>query len=296
VAVSPRVLVIGANGQLGHDIVRVLRADGRWDVVPLTHAEIEIADPHSVAAAMQMHRPEVVVNTAAYHVVDRNEQAAEFFRVNALGVKVLAEAAREAGAILVHFSTDYVFDGTHGRPYHEGDPPNPVNTYGISKLAGELLIHATHSRHYILRVCGLYGVTGCRAKGGTNFVEMMLAKAQRGETIRVVNDQVVSPTYTVDVAGALAHLLPTGRFGTYHAVNPGPCTWYEFACEIFELSGMLGAVRVLPATSAEVYSSVRRPSNSALENRGLRESGLPDIRPRREALAAYLNERGTRRA
>lgn len=293
---SPRVLVIGANGQLGHDIVRILRADGGWDVIPLTHLDIEIADPASVAGAFQAHRPQVVVNTAAYHVVDRSDQTAEFFRVNALALKLLADATRGAGAILVHFSTDYVFDGALSRPYHEGDPPNPLNTYGISKLAGELLIRASHPRHYILRVCGLYGLSGCRAKGGTNFVEMMLAKAQRGEAIRVVNDQWVSPTYTVDVAGALARLLTTDRYGTYHVVNPGPCTWFEFACEIFELSGVRDAVRVLPATSAEVYSSVRRPANSALENRGLRESGLPDLRPRREALAAYLNERGTRRA
>lgn len=293
---TPRVLVIGANGQLGHDIVRALHADGEWEIVPLTHAEIEITDPASVASVLKVHHPEVLVNTAAYHVVDRNEAAAEFFRVNAVGVKVLVEAARDAGATLVHFSTDYVFDGALQRPYHEGDPPNPVNTYGISKLAGELLIRATYARHYILRVCGLYGVIGCRAKGGTNFVELMLGKAGRGEAIRVVNDQVVSPTYTVDVAGALVHLLKTDRYGTYHVVNPGPCTWYEFACEIFELSGMRGAAQVVPSTSAEVYSSVRRPANSALENRALRAAGLPELRHRREALAAYLKERGTRRA
>ncbi|MBI4240681.1 MAG: dTDP-4-dehydrorhamnose reductase [Candidatus Rokubacteria bacterium] len=295
-AVTPRALVIGANGQLGYDIVRALRGDGGWEVVPLTHAGIEITDPGTVASVLQAHRPDVVINTAAYHAVDRNDQAAEFFRVNAVGVKILAEATRDAGGILVHFSTDYVFDGSLGRAYHEGDAPNPVNTYGISKLAGELLIRATTPRHYILRVCGLYGVTGCRAKAGMNFVEIMLGKASRGEAIRVVTDQVVSPTYTVDVAEVLVRLLPTDRYGTYHAVNPGPCTWYEFARDIFELSGMVGAVQVLPATSAEVYSSVRRPANSALENRALRAAGLPDLRHRREALAAYLKERGTRRA
>ena len=288
---SGRVVVVGANGQLGSELVRAFAEDGRWTPMPLVHQEVEIVEPASVKAMFACHQPSLVVNTAAYHVVEAAGNELEFFRVNALGVKNLAEAARAEDVPLVHFSTDYVFGDGGTRPYHEGDTPSPLNVYGTSKLAGEHILRATDPRHYVVRVCGLYGRTGCRAKGGTNFVEMVLRQTDTGTSMRVVNDQIVSPTYAVDVARALPGLVSRAPYGVYHMANPGACSWYEFAVEIVELAGLRERVKLEPVSSGRYYSSVRRPAYSALDNRALRAAGLPDLRPRTAAVAAYLEER-----
>jgi dTDP-4-dehydrorhamnose reductase len=296
-AVNGRVVIVGANGQLGSELVRAFAEDGRWAAVAVVHEEVEIADPASVRAMFAHHRPSLVVNTAAYHVAEAAGAELDFFRVNALGVKLLAEAARADDIPLVHFSTDYVFGDGGTRPYHEGDTPSPLNVYGISKLAGEHVLRATHSRHYVVRVCGLYGRTGCRAKGGVNFVETVLRQADTGSPMRVVNDQIVSQTYAVDVARALPELVARASYGVYHMVNPGACSWYEFAVQILELAGQRARLELEPVSSASYYSSVvRRPPYSALENRALRAAGLPDLRPRTSAVAAYLQERMRTRA
>jgi dTDP-4-dehydrorhamnose reductase len=230
-------------------------------------------------------RPDVVINCAAYNFVDRAESEPEaVFAVNTWGVGALASICRDLDCRLVHFSTDYVFglDATRAQPYSENDAPGPLNVYGLSKLAGEYLVQARCPRHVIIRTCGLYGVWGSGGKG-SNFVETMLRMATHGKPIRVVADQVCTPSYTVDVATATAEVLTTTYPGIYHLTNAGFCTWYEFARTIFELAGVQSDLTPIP--SAEYGAAARRPAYSALASR------LPPLRPWRDALEAYLAER-----
>jgi len=258
--------------------------------VPLTHADIEIADASSVDAALDRHRPDMLVNMAAYHKVDECEDNPErAFAVNCLGVRNLALACRKRGAILVHMSTDYVFDGQTRSPYSECDLPRPINVYGISKLAGECFIRYLLDRYYVVRTSGLYGLAGSSGKGG-NFVELMLRLAREGKEIRVVDDQVLTPTYTVDLAHKIGELIATKRYGVYHITNAGACSWYQFARAIFELTGISPTIQ--PTTTAAFGARALRPAHSVLAHTALLASGLAELRPWREALAAYLRERG----
>ena len=284
-----RIAIVGADGQLGSDLVRVLRPI--HDVIPLTQTEVEVTAPESVEAMLRTHRPELVMNMAAFHKVDVCEEQVEpTFAVNTYGVRTLALACRAHGAVLLHMSTDYVFGGNkaHSTPYVETDTPAPINAYGISKLAGELFVRYMLDRYYILRVCGLYGVAGSAGKGG-NFVELMLRLAKEGKAIKVVDDQRLTPTCTVDVAHQIAALIETKQYGLYHATGQGHCTWYEFAAEIFRQSGLtpdLGRAR-----TGDFGEKATRPAYSVLENKALQSIGLDQMRPWHEALGAYLNER-----
>jgi dTDP-4-dehydrorhamnose reductase len=284
-----KIVLIGANGQLGSDLVKVLRP--LQDLVPLTHADVEVTRPESVEAMMLAHRPELVMNMAAFHKVDVCEEQVEpTFAVNTYGVRTLALACRAHDAVLLHMSTDYVFGGnkTHSTPYVETDTPAPINAYGISKLAGELFVRYMLDRYYILRVCGLYGVAGSAGKGG-NFVELMLRLAKEGKAIKVVDDQRLTPTCTVDVAHQIAALIKTKQYGLYHATSQGHCTWYEFAAEIFRQSGL--APNLSKAKTGDFGEKATRPAYSVLENKALQAIGLDQMRPWREALTAYLEER-----
>jgi dTDP-4-dehydrorhamnose reductase len=287
---ASRVLLIGANGQLGSDLAKALARDGA-EVIPRRHSDIDVRDGDAVARELAAHRSDFVINTAAFHKVEECETHPELaFEVNATAVRRLGVACAEAGAVLVHFSTDYVFGSGKQEPYAESDLPGPLNVYGASKLAGEYLLATVADRYYIIRTCGLYGVAGSSGKGG-NFVELMLRKAQAGETIRVVNDQVLTPTYTVDLAEAVVALMKTGRFGLYHVSAESKCSWYEFARGIFEISGM--HVDLRPATTAGFPSPVRRPSYSVLSKAKLRALGIemPDWR---DGLPRYLADRNAR--
>jgi len=284
-----RALLIGANGQLGSDLVKVLQP--AHDLVPLTHAEIEVTDPESVAQAMARHRPQIVLNMAAFHKVDLCEEKVEqSLAVNAYGARNLALACREHDAALVHMSTDYVFGGARERraPYLESDAPAPINAYGVSKLAGEHFVRYLLPRSFIFRVTGLYGLAGSSGKGG-NFVELMLRLAREGRDIRVVDDQRMTPTYTVDLARQIAALIETGHYGLYHATSHGDCTWYEFAAEIFRQSGL--EPNLDRARTGDFGEKATRPAYSVLENAALEALGLDRMRPWQEALADYLRER-----
>jgi dTDP-4-dehydrorhamnose reductase len=283
-----RVMLIGANGQLGSDLVKVL---GDRDLILLTHAEIEVTEGEQVQAALAQHRPEVVINTAAFHQVDLCEKEVErSFRVNAFGTRLLALACRDHNAVLVQISTDYVFGGDTGRtkPYAELDCPAPLNVYGLSKLAGEHFIRYLWPKHFVVRTSGLYGLAGSSGKGG-NFVEGRLKQAREGRTIRMVADQVLTPTYTVDLAGAIGRLIETEHYGLYHITSAGECSWYEFTAKILELSGLY--TDLTPQTTDASGATARRPAYSVLENVALRAIGLDEMRPWEEALADYLEAR-----
>ena len=278
-----KVAIIGANGQLGMDLQRAF-VDS--EPVPLTHADIEIGDADSVSRVLSNIKPGLIINTAAYHKVDDCEKnPARSFQINALGALHLADAAERLGCDLVHISTDYVFDGLKGRPYVETDPPHPLNVYAVTKVAGEHLIAAHASRHYIVRSSGLYGHNKCRAKG-RNFIDTMLILARDGKDIRVVQDEVLTPTYTYHLALQVRELVKTGGYGLYHATNTGSCSWYEFALEIFRHAGL--SPRVTPTIAKEVVSPIKRPTYSVLENARLRSAGIDRIREWKESLDHYF--------
>jgi dTDP-4-dehydrorhamnose reductase len=193
-------------------------------------------------------------------------------------------------AALVHFSTDYVFDGTKRTPYSECDLPGPLNVYGVSKLAGEQLITFNSERHFIVRTSGLYGLAGSAGKGG-NFVNNMLKRAAASETVRVVHDQVLTPTYTVDLALMVGRLLQTRACGVYHITSEGQCSWYEFTREVFRLAGV--AVDLVPVTTEQFPSPVKRPAYSVLSKERLRSLGLGSMPCWQDALARYLHSRSS---
>ena len=285
-----KVVLIGANGQLGSDLAKVVPARGHG-LVPLTHADVEVTDAKSVEAMMHRYEPEIVLNMAAFHKVDVCEEEIEkTFAVNVYGVRNLALACRAHDAVLVHMSTDYVFGGdkTRTTPYVETDTPAPINVYGVSKLAGEHFVRYLLERYFIFRVSGLYGVAGSSGKGG-NFVELMLRLAHAGKDIRVVDDQRLTPTYTVDLAHQMAAVIETEYYGLYHATSQGDCTWYEFAAEIFRQSGL--SPNLNRAKTGDFGEKATRPAYSVLENKALQDIGMDMMRPWQEALRDYLQER-----
>src|SRR5579885_717071 len=278
-----KVLLIGHRGQLGADLRNAFAGE---DLYLSTQEEMRVQDAAQVEAAVGSIRPDVILNCAAFHRVDECEDRPEAaFEVNVFGVRNLALAAQAANAVLVHFSTDYVFDGPRREPYAETDLPCPRCIYGVSKLSGEFLLQALWPRHFICRVSGLYGYTGSREKG-TNFVELMISLARQGKPIRVVNDQVLTPTSTMDVAAAVRRLVDTGGYGLYHLTNAGACSWYEFAAAVFEFSGL--HPDLTPVTSEAFPARARRPAYSVLDNRRLRETGFEDLPHWRDALRRYI--------
>ncbi len=279
-------LLIGANGQLG---IELRQAFQDHDLVPLTHAEFELTDRMQVRQTLQKYRPALILNAAAYHRVDECEDHPECaFAVNAVGVRDLAVAAQAIGAVLVYFSTDYVFDGRKRRPYQERDCPGPLSVYATSKLAGEYFVRAILEPHFVIRTCGLYGLAGSRGKGG-NFVETMLRLAREEREIRVVGNQILTPTNAKELARKVRQLVETGAYGLYHITNHGECSWYQFAAAIFEMAGLHPRLR--ETTSADYGARATRPAYSVLDNANLRSLGLDDLRHWREALADYLEER-----
>lgn len=286
-----KVLMTGANGQLGTDLCLFLR--NAEEVVPLTHAELEIADMNSVKDALNEYCPDVVINTAAYVRVDDCESEPDkAFLTNAIGARNVAVAAQAVGAKLVQISTDYVFGGEgelRTAPYTEFDAPVPLNTYGTSKRAAEELVRHLCLRHFVIRTSALFGTAGSSGKGG-NFVETMLRLAQEQAELTVVCDQVFSPTYTGDLARKIAQLTCTEYYGVFHITNRGSCSWYEFAREILTLAG--SNTRVVPITSDQYPQKAKRPHYSVLDNYHLRLLGMDDARPWQEALRDYMIRKG----
>lgn len=277
------IAVVGAYGQLGSDLMRL------WGnrAVGLTHADVEITEADSIAAALDPLQPKYVVNTAAYNAVDRAEDEAEAaFAVNAFGPLQLARYCEDRGITFLHVSTDYVFgaDVRRSSPYKESDLPGPLSVYAASKLAGEHLCAQACRRQFVVRTCGLYGTAVDDSKG--NFVRAMLRLAQDRDELRVVSDQHCTPSYTADVALAIDALLATEEYGNYHVTNGGQATWYELACAVFDLAEQ--DVRVVPISTAEFGARAARPAYSVLDGSRLESATGVTLRPWRDALAEYV--------
>lgn len=281
-----KIAVIGADGQLGRDVVAAYTASGD-DVAQLTHSDVEISNPDSVSSCFNAIQPNLVVNTAAMHHVENCEKDPErAHAVNAIGARNLASSAKELGAILVHVSTDYVFDGAKNAPYEETDAPRPLNAYGNTKLSGEYYVRSIADRHFVVRTSAIYGKNPCRAKGGLNFVEIMLKLARERGEVKVVDSEFVSPTPTADLAQQIVALGRSEQYGLYHATSEGSCSWYEFAREIFDLTNT--KVKLNIAGPNEFPAKVQRPKYSVLENAALKKHGLNRFRPWSDGLRSYL--------
>jgi dTDP-4-dehydrorhamnose reductase len=284
------VAIFGSTGQLGTDLVKVLRESKNFDVVPLTHEDADCTDAEAVRQVLTRTRPQVVINSAGYvRVDDCEDRAQEAFQVNAIGAWHIAKACAEIDALCVYVSTDYVFEGTKSTPYVESDPPCPINVYGASKLAGEHLVRQAAPRWLIVRMASLFGKTGARGKGG-NFIETIIAKAKAGEPLRIVDDVRISPTYSYDAAQAVAQLLQSDAAGLLHLTNRGCCTWYELAVATLSMMGL--STRIGPVGSASYPTKAARPQNSSLASERLDSILASPLRPWRSGLEAYLLEKG----
>lgn len=282
------VVIFGSGGQLGVELCREFERR-RWYVRRFDRQSLDVTDAAAVEHAIADAEPQVVLNSAAYNQVDIAEkQPLEAYQANALAARNLAMACRQIGAQLVHYSTDYVFDGTKGSPYVETDMPHPLGAYAVSKLAGELYGQAYLSAPLIIRVSGVFGPSGRFTPRG-NFVELMLRLAHSGNPIRVVENHVASPTYAPAIASRTADMVERGMGGLFHMGGGQPISWYEYARLIFETAGLKPQ---LQATDEREYrTAARRPKYSALSNRKLEESGIAPMPPIQDALREYLERR-----
>jgi dTDP-4-dehydrorhamnose reductase len=280
-----KVLITGAGGMLGRDVTMACHARGQ-EVVAASHSELDICDPAAVDSALASHRPDAVINCAAFTDVDGAEdEEAAATRINDEGAALLAAAAQGIGAKIVQPSSDYVFDGTSRVPYVESNMPAPISAYGRSKQAGETSVAVANPRHFIVRASWLFGV------GGKNFVETMLRLGGEQPEVLVVSDQVGCPTYTRHLGEALAMLVEGEEYGIHHIVGGGQCSWYEFAQEIFDQAGV--ECRVMAATTEMLARKAPRPAYSVLGSERAEPITLPHWR---RGLAEYLAERQVREA
>lgn len=285
-----KLLLIGASGQLGSDIYRIFKDS--YQVTPLAHGDLDITNLGKVKRTVKRVRPNIIINTAAYHNVDEVEDFPEkAFLVNAIAQKNLAQISKEINSVIVFISTDYVFgqDKSRLKPYTETDCVDPINTYGLSKVAGEIFTRITNPKHFIIRSSGLYGTKGHSGKGD-NFVDLMLRLGGERGYVNVVADQIVSPTYTFNLAQNLSKLLNTEKFGTYHMTSEGQCSWWEFANEIFKLVNL--KIKCRKVNSSFFNTKAARPNYSALENFNLNRINLNLMNHWRENLKYYLKEKG----
>lgn len=272
-----KILITGANGQLGREVAR----QGKEHDLILTDVHsLDIGNGSAVRDCLHEVKPDAVIHCAAYTNVDGAESDADnAFRVNVIGAQNIAAGCLETGARMAYISTDYVFDGENKAHYREFDKTNPQTVYGRTKWQGEEMVRRILGRHYILRTAWLYG-------DGNNFVGTMLKLAKKQQQLRVVCDQIGTPTSTVDLAAAVFRLLASDSYGTYHATCQGQCSWYDFACEIFRQTGQ--NIQVMPVTTTEFPRPAKRPAHSVLDNHMLRMTVGDPMREWKESLADYL--------
>lgn len=281
-----KILVTGANGQLGQDVTRVL-AEAGHEVIGCGRAEMDITDLKQCKRVISAHRPETIIHCAAYTAVDAAESDMDSaYLVNAIGTRNIAISAEKIGATVVYISTDYVFNGTSEMAYVEYGDTDPQTVYGRSKLAGEQMIRDFCSKWFIVRTSWVFGLHG------NNFVKTMLRLGQEKPLLKVVNDQKGSPTYTVDLAQFLLNLISTHKYGLYHASNSGSCTWYEFAEAIFEEAreqlGLELTTELQSCTTAEFPRPAPRPANSTMDHLAIRLNQLEDLPHWREGLKRFM--------
>lgn len=283
-----RVAIFGCAGQLGVELLREFH-QRNFEVTGWERAHVDITSQPAVENAIASCDPHVVLNAAAYNQVDVAEsEPVAAFQVNALAVRNLAVACRQSGASLVHFSTDYVFDGSAGRPYSEDDPTHPLGAYAVSKLAGELYARAYLDRALVVRTSGVFGLGALKTPRG-NFIELMLRLAREGKPIRVVEDHVGSPTYAPLLAARTADLVERDVFGLVHCAGGTPISWFDFAKLVFHAAGLQPDLR--PTTDREYRTPANRPKYSALANNRLLSLNLEPMPPLEVALRSYLQLR-----
>jgi len=276
-----KILITGAGGMLAQDVAAMLK--GSHEVITKGEHDLDICHGDKVCEIIDSLRPDVVINCAAYTRVDECETEQEkAFAVNAAGVKNIALACRDSASLLVHISTDYVFDGTRREPYREDDETHSLSVYGQSKLAGENFVRDILKRYVIIRSLWLYG------KGGNNFVTTIQKLAREKPELRVVNDQTGTPTYTRDLAHAIKSLIRGNPQGIYHVANQGACTWYEFACRIVKLTS--SPANVIPISSDEIKRPAKRPAYSVLDCSRFMQETKMELRHWDAALQEYLHE------
>lgn len=277
-----KVIVTGAKGQLGVDMVISLERQG-YQVFGFSRQEMDVTDLNQVKEVVQSIAPDVIIHGAAFTKVDQAEASPdEAYLVNSYGTRNIAIAAEACKAKLVYISTDYVFNGAGTTPYNEFMPTDPIGVYGRSKLAGEHFVRGFHSKWFIIRTSWVFGLHG------HNFVKTMLELAKTKGKLTVVADQVGCPTYTVDLAECITQLIETDKYGVYHVSNSGHCSWYEFANAIFREASV--SIEVQPVTTDQFPRPARRPAYSVLDHMGLRLNGFHDLRHWREALSDYIIE------
>jgi len=286
-----RVAILGGKSQLAADIYRHFTDKG-WEVTLISREEADVTNSNQLQSVLGQIQPQFVINTAAYHQVDEVEtNPVKAFAVNAIAQKLIADVCRDQGLTMVSVSTDYVYglDKTRHQPYTESDPTAPLNVYGLSKAAGEQMVRRYAPNHFIIRVSGLFGLAGSAGKGG-NFVETMIRLGKEKGQVKVVNDQVLSPTYTKNIAENLFELLQTQNYGTYHLTSTGHCSWWEFAQEIFT---QLHLDVSCEAVGSEFYRTVaQRPIFSVLAKDGLEKLGINHMNDWQTNLHLYLQEKG----
>ena len=274
-----KILITGSNGMLGHDLIDVLK--NNHDLILTTSKNLDITNKEEVFSVIGDKNPDIVINSAAYTDVDGCEENQDTaFSVNGEGVKNLALACKKFDCVLVHISTDYVFNGENTRPWIEDDEIGPISVYGKSKLKGEESILEILDKYFIIRTAWLYGING------KNFPKTMLELAENHDEVKVVYDEVGTPTYTPDLAKAISQLINTDYFGIYHITNSGSCSWCEFSKYIFEIAKK--DVKVIPVTASEFARAASRPHYSVLENKKWVENGFKPLRSYKDAIKEYL--------
>lgn len=285
-----KIAVIGADGQLGTDICQILTQENH-DISALTIDHIEVSSIQSVSSVLKEIKPQLVINTAAFHHVEKCEDDPQkAFAVNAIGPRNISLVCNEIDAVLLQISTDYVFDGKKRAPYIETDKPMPLNVYANTKLSGEHFVEAIAKKYYILRVSGIYGKSPCLGKGGLNFVELMIKLSKEREEVRVVDDEFLTPTPTLEVSRQIAKLINADApYGIYHTTSEGSCSWYQFANEIFQITKP--NIKFNKANPGEFAVKVNRPQYSVLENKALKDLGINILRHWKDGLHEYLASR-----
>ena len=282
-----RIFVTGVKGQLGHDVSNECRKRG-YEVIGVDIEDMDITDAAAVDSVITEASPDVVVHCAAWTAVDaaeEEENIAKVRAVNADGTRNIADVCKKLDCKMIYISTDYVFDGQGDKPWEpDCKAYSPLNVYGQTKLDGELAVADTLKKYFIVRIAWVFGVNG------KNFIKTMLSLGQKYDTVRVVNDQIGTPTYTYDLARLLTDMAESEKYGYYHATNEGGyISWYDFACEIFRRAGY--ATKVVPVTTAEYgLSKARRPFNSRLDKSKLTEKGFQPLPDWQDALERYLKE------